>query len=406
MTIRTAGRPTPLIGALAVSLLAFTACGGGADDDASTPEADGPSVETTTEAAEAAVAAFPVGEPFGEAVWSVDVGPGESTVTVRPDRVVVDRLYPDVARVIQAYTPDGDEAWTYDLSEHEYPQHIPVAVLEETVAILEHAEIEASGLDEAQTVTELTLLSIEDGSVVAEIEFPDSPEFTSFGSIVFHGDDGIGFVTEEGEVIEVEAEYFRVTDAGLVRGAPFWLDKGNNLNTQAGTLSELPGIEQPEISGMDVLAVDHRQGLLAVQVTHGALADLAYYVVAVETGEIVYELSCSDYSHTDGTTDVARNSPNGEYVVHESIWMSATGGRCFGGGDGQRTVELRAVDDDGNAYGAVEGDAPSDELVTIPVGGEPEVSDLPEGAPVPSGIMNGDIAVHLSGTTLTGNPIK
>ncbi|MEU6860640.1 hypothetical protein AB0B28_17420 [Glycomyces sp. NPDC046736] len=402
MSLSTAGRPTPLIGALAASLLALSACGGEPEDEAKDSESDAPSTEA---AAEAAVDGFPVGEPFGEAVWSVDVGDGEATVTVRPDRVVVDRVHLDMKRTIQAYTPEGAEAWTFEFSDHEYPEHIPVAVLDETVAVLADREVEASGLDSARTVTELTLLSLDDGSVVAEVEFPDGAMINNFGNVVFHGDDGFGFATEDGQTTEVQADTFGIEAAGHAGGTPFWLDRSYLLNTEAGGTTEVPGIERSDIANMEVLAVDGRQGLLAIEVTHGPGAELAYFAVEVATGEVLYELSCPGFSHTQSESNMARTSPNGEYVVHESIWMSKAAGQCFGGDDGQRTVELVAVDDQGNAYGSVDGGA-SGELVTIPAAGEPEVSTLPSGAPVPSGIMNGGIAVHFSGTTLTGNPIQ
>lgn len=407
MTIGPAGRSTSLIGALTVSMLAFTACGGGDDGDASAPEAEDSSAATSTEAAEAVVASFPVGEPFGEAVWSVDVGEGEKTVTVRPDRVVVDRSLLGVSRAIQVYTLEGEEAWTHDLSDHEYPEAVSVATFRETVAVLTEREIEASGLDEARTVAVLTLLSLEDGSVVAEVEFPEeNPLFSDHGAVFFTDDDGVSYVTEDGEIVKRGDDGFADGDHGLVHGTPFWVDRSHDLHTQAGGASEFPGVDRSDIIGMDVLAADHEQGLLAVQVTHDRSFDFTYHAVEAATGEVLYEFDCPGYTHTQGETDVASNSPNGQYAVHESIWISATGARCFGGEDGQRTVELQAVDDDGNAYGMVEGDGlESGELVTIPAGGEPEVSALPDGAPAPSGIMNGGIAVHLSGTMLTGNPI-
>src|SRR5690606_8733700 len=235
MTIGPAGRSTSLIGALTVSMLAFTACGGGDDGDASAPEAEDSSAATSTEAAGAVVASFPVGEPFGEAVWSVDVGEGEKTVTVRPDRVVVDRSLLGVSRAIQVYTLEGEEAWTHDLSDHEYPEAVSVATSRETVAVLTEREIEASGLDEARTVAVLTLLSLEDGSVVAEVEFPEeNPLFSDHGAVFFTDDDGVSYVTEDGEIVKRGDDGFADGDHGLVHGTPFWADRSHDLHTQAG----------------------------------------------------------------------------------------------------------------------------------------------------------------------------
>ncbi len=87
--------------------------------------------------------------------------------------------------------------------------------------------------------------------------------------------------------------------------------------------------------------------------------------------------------------------------------MSETEGKCFGGGDGEKKIEFTAVADDGTAYGETE----DGELVVVTNGGEAEVFE----ALVPVGVMNGDIAIHVSGEddegvwgdpTITANPIK
>lgn len=397
----------------------LTACGGEGSTDgaeAGTSTTNESPAEETAEPAQPAVESFPVGEPFGQAVWSVDIGEGEKTVFVRPDRVFVDNLNLDT-RTIHAYTSEGAEAWTYELSGHEYPENAKIGVFDETVAVLEQVETEASGLDLAGTATRLTALSQEDGSVVAEEEISgDAFSINSFGSIVYwgEGEDTLSFVTETGEIVDVEAPDAQPNKAGLVNGIPFWIDRSNHVNTASWSSREDLGLDQSEFIGAEVLAVDNRQGLLVLQVSSGVGVDLSYYGVRAETGEVAYELSCPGYSHSDSQADIARNSPNGEYGVLESVWVSADEGQCFGGEDGQRSIELIAVDDNGTAYGdAAPGSSGSEELVVIPAGGEPEVSE----GPTPVGIMNGDIAVHVNGsrtegtaftgaTTISGNPIE
>lgn len=417
MNLRTTTRAAAA--AVVIALTAgLAACSGEESTDgaeAGTSTTNESPAEETADPTQPTVASFPVGEPFGQAVWSVDVGAGDKTVFVRPDRVFVDNLNLDT-RTIHAYTSEGEEAWTYELPDHEYPENAEIGVLDETVAVLEEVETEASGLDTASTVTRLTALSQEDGSVVAEEEIPsDVLSINGFGSIVYWGesDDTLNFVTETGEIVDVEAPNAQPDKAGFVNGIPFWIDRANHVNTASWSSREDLGLDQSEFIGAEVLAVDNRQGLLVLQVSSGPQVDLSYYGVRAETGEVAYELSCPGHSHSDSQTNIARNSPNGEYGVLESIWMSADDGQCFGGEDGQRSIELIAVDDNGTAYGDVLGHGESDELVVIRAGGEPEVSE----APAPVGIMNGDIAVHINGsrtegtaftgaTTITGNPIE
>lgn len=394
----------------------LTACGGEGGTDGAETETSTANRSPAEETTEPTVASFPVGEPFGQAVWSVDLGAGDKTVFVRPDRVFVDNLNL-TTRTIHAYTPEGEEAWTYELPDHEYPENAEIGVFEETVVVLEEVEAEASGLDIASTVSKLTALSQEDGSIVAEEEIPsDALSINAFESIVQWGEreDTLDFVTETGEIINVEAPNAQPDKAGLVNGIPFWIDRSNHLNTASWSSREDLGLDQSEFIGAEVDAVDHRRGLLVVEVTSGLGVERSYHVVRAETGEVTHELSCPGHSHSDSQTNVARNSPNGEYGVLESVWLAADGGQCFGGESGQRSIELIAVDDSGTAYGdAAPGRSGSNELVVIPAEGEPEVVE----GPTPVGVMNGGIAVHVNGTrgegtaftgatTITGNPIE
>lgn len=397
--------------ALAVLALMLTACGGGGTKAPEATSSAGTDTAETAKPDEPAVEGFAVGKPFGDAEWSVALDPSSTSVVdaVRPDRVIVTTTTgtgSNQAQTLHAYTDQGEEAWTHDV-----PQFAEVGVLETSVAVLAKKEVEGSGLDTAKTVTELTLLSQDDGSVITEKELPDDTAgINDLGSIVYRSADDLdvlSLVSEDGKVTELNADQTDVNDAGFVGDVPFWLTKDNSAATNvlhggSWTLSEFPGIDE-EIFEMDVLAVDNRLGLIVVQAGHGATDALAYFAVRAETGEVAYEFDCPDYSHTNSSTNIANSSPDGEYGVHESIRLSASKARCFGGGDGQKSVELQTVDDDGTAYGLTDPDTTEDhDLVVIPSGGEPEISD----APIPAGIMDGGIAVHLVQSTITGNPIK
>ena len=397
--------------ALALSaLVVLTACG------AADPEG-GSSAKRTAKPAEESVRGFPVGAPFGEAEWSIKADPSiDTTVDVRPDRLIVTTGSADTSaetQTVRAYTNKGEQAWTYKV-----PQSAQLGVLDRTVAVLAKSEDKGSGLDKPHAVGKLTLLSQEDGSVVKEIDIPDgTATINEFGSIAFYGDSGLSFVDEDSKITTVKAERAGLNDGGLVAGVPFWLSKNNSaspnvLNSESWTLTEVPGIAQKDIFEMSVLAVDNKLGLIVVQVGHGATAERSYFAVQAKTGKVAYALDCPGYSHSDSSTNTSRNSPNGQYGVLESLWLSESKGQCFGGGE-QKSVELFAVGDDGTAYGdSALGTGQGNELVVVPAGGEPKVSH----APTPVGVMNGGIAIHVDGlraegttfrgSMITGNPIK
>jgi hypothetical protein len=378
--------------ALLSAALVLGACGGTPDES----DSDKPTTETTesTEVADAtegaegtettdgaertgsSVEGFPVGKPFGDAAWSIEVS-GDTRVTVRPDRVIVDTTGL-TTRTIRAYTGEGKKAWEREVPGRN-PEHVPVWVLDETVAILGEVETEGSGLDEDKTTQVLTLLSQEDGTEVAE---EDSASVDAQG--VIYKDDKSQALTEEGQLVDYEPVETFTINADSVAGIP--LD---------------PSIKTDGFIDAEILAINRRQGMAIFNVTREAPdMEFAFFGVDTETGKVAYELECQGYKHTDSENNVAESSPNGKYGVHESVWMTATEGKCFGGDYGQKSIEFTAVDDNGTAYGITEvSGLAAPELVVIPKGGEPEVLE----APAPVGIMNGGIAVHINGKATNGN---
>lgn len=376
----------------AAAALALTGCGGAPDD----AEANNAAVtETQPEEQAEAVEGFPVGEPFEDAAWSVEVSLPDTGTTVktrdrpvhvRGDRLIVEHEGVDGSSGVVAFSSDGEQVWA-----HEIPETATVGgVLEETVAVFEDSETEASGLDRAERITELTLLSLEDGSVVAEVELPDSAVgVTDYGEIVYT-DDGLKTVTEDGELHEAEEPEEEAVGEAL---------GGDRL------VDPIPldaAINPDDAFESEVRAIAKKQDVAVVQVGRGASPEWSTYAVDARSGEVIDELECSNAEHTDGDTNVGRNSPNGEYSVLEAYWISADEVRCFAGDDDTKGVEFTAVDDDGTAYGT----SSEDELAVVTADGEAQVSDLPDGASAPIGIMDGGIAVHLRGSTITGNPIK
>lgn len=259
-----------------------------------------------------------MGAPFGKAAWGIEAG-GETRVNVRADRVIVDTT--DLtSRTIRAYTEEGGDAWEREVSGDF--DNTPVRVLDKTVAILGEVEVEGSGLDKDRTDEQLTLLSQEDGSVIAE---ESGARVDDQGVIVLEG--GTNALTEEGKVVPYEPVETPAITADSVAGIP--LD---------------PSIKTDGFISADILAIHRQLGISILFVTQGTPdVEFLFYGVDNESGKVAYELECPGYTATDGENNVAESSPNGKYGVHESIWMSATESKCFGGEDGQEQVEFTAI---------------------------------------------------------------
>ncbi|HMS48847.1 hypothetical protein [Candidatus Neomicrothrix sp.] len=394
-TMRQTKLATTLAALGSVAVLALTGCSSEAADDSNTNDPPARDIQaereaaegaTTTETAQSSVEDFAVGEPFGDAAWAVKFEDATAEVNIRSDRLIV-----YTSNTIRAYTPDGKEDWS-----REVPGDTEVWVLDETVATLEEVTSEGSGLDQDQTAERITLLSQKDGSVVAEKDVArHSTSVDRYGVIVFGSqdvfDDEQSALTEDGRTIDHE---------------PQDSDSEGGPVSVGGTPID-PSLKPSTAFLANILAIDRKQGLSVLELTPLPYGESAppIYVVDTKTGQVVYELQCPDLLSTGEM--IARNSPNGRYGVAGPFWMSGTEGKCFGGGDGQKTIEFSAVDDNGTAYGETD----EGELVVITKGGEPEVSD----APVPIGVMDGNIAIHIDGekgagfwfdSTITANPIK
>ncbi|MFT4189123.1 MAG: hypothetical protein QM621_11150 [Aeromicrobium sp.] len=366
----------------------------------------------------------PVGEAFGEAVWSVEAdidytdvdldrptsmnnGLLDHRLHVAGDRIVA--LVDDATR-LQAWTADGEEAWSHPITSDvssPWPTG-QIRWMNETVAIVEDREGEGSGLDKDTVTTHLTLLSLDDGSVVAEADFGGwvlAEYGLAFGPETREASPGEGFVVvaEDGSQRVVPADLSTATLRGVVDDVAVW-DVHETLGDYY-TVSEKWNARTAELDARTPIfieSVDQARGLL---MTDAAAFD-------VHTGERRFDLpSCHRHSHTSPLV----HSPGGEYGVWDNNWTSTTAHRCVGEAE-QRGVTLTAVDDDGTAYGLVigsdlnthvTGDDYDYEFVTVPADGDPQVTAWPEGATPPRGIVEGGLAIHWHPDegVITANPI-
>ena len=385
----------------AIVALALTGCAAGGDTPtaptATTATSSTPNAAPTEEELTPAV---PVGASFEDASWSVDAR-SDALVLVTPDRLITDGLVFDGARAITALSSDGEQVWSHEISEGV----TDIRALSETVALVERREVKSTGLDKTRLVIVVTLLSLDNGEIVAEVELPDAeigrhgltftiknPDWGSAGS------DGFILVTEDGMTQEINPGYAEDVDA--VASIPFW-SNSSELQTESWNSRDLG------LGMSSVMVIDPGQGLLLLQDTSGTGDADTFSMVQAETGAILYTVSCPTDQYGGGASGAsgrttARNSPNGQYSVAGRLTFSATESRCVGGGD-QQNVNLTAVDDDGTAYG----ETADGQLVVVALGVEPQVFELPADAHSPIGVMTGDIAVHRDERTgvVTGNHI-
>jgi len=329
---------------------------------------------------------IPVGDAFGEAIWSLSVG-SMSDVWVRDDRLIVSDV--ESGRVF-AVEAGGDEIWSFDLPEK--PSSMRVVVGKSTVALLTGAEVEGEGLAEKTFAAHVALRAIEDGSLIAEDHIPLASAQSSLPSDLV----GDGFyMTQDGVVHEFPEEYSApmatAGDKPFVEDVLLWDESGG-----FGLVSET--WRNDDYSFLDGL-VDVARGRILVR-ERAVPAPEGYVgsMLDVRTGEVLFDISCPEDLRAFGD---ASSSPSGEFMVSGPLWVSGSEGRCIGGGEGEQSVELTAVADDGTAFGMSE----EGSLVVAEPSGEVAVSELPDGAGAPFAVMSGNTALHRSGGTITANPI-
>lgn len=236
----------------------------------------------------------------------------------------------------------------------------------------------------------------------------DGPDVSRFG-LAFALPDGSGLVvrpdgsTEEvaeagvpwgGATGEWAEEIAVVGDTVLQRGEDStYTADGGAWATSSAAPSDVTATDIRGVIGGDALVVRWYSAQGVQDGTEsGAVLDAA-------TGEVLAPIE----GCIPPVPETAALSPSGEYAVLDSLLWDGSTVTCIGGGEGQRSVTLTAITDEGTAYGSAGGDL----LVEVPASGEPTTSDLPEGAQPPIGIMDGGLAIHYDPDgVITANPVR
>lgn len=391
----------------AVAALVLAGCSSGEADD---PPADDPQqTETAPEPTETDFPTLPVGEPFGQASWGVQVvsagGAEGSTPIVTGERLIV-LSGPNV----HAYDASGQQVWsaTPEVLEGTAADPILRLVDDETVALISQGESTGEGLDADGYAARVTLWSLASGDEIATVDVPgtqsDGPDVSRFGlafvhpdghAIVIRPDGSTEELADAGSPSETDSSEWAdqivvVSETVLVRGEDGTYS-ADGWDTSSTAPADASSTDIRGVIGSDALVVRWYSGQGAEGEESGAILDAA-------TGEVLAPIE----GCVPEVAATATASPSGEFAVLDSLLWDGETATCVGGGDSQREVVLTAVSDEGTAYGSA-GDSL---LAEVPAEGEPTTSDLTDGARPPIGIMGGGLAIHYDGEgILTANPI-
>lgn len=415
----------PIMPLLLTTTLVLAACAGGEADPgpASPPGGTAPLEETTSsqESGEQQIAqhSLPTAEVFGEPAWGMQIPPSweEMTPIVTGQHVIA---LSDATVV--AYDTQGAEAWATDwapLAEEDRVVGTPPVLRQvspEVVAVIDTGKVEGEGLATTTYAALVTLISVEDGTLVKEVTVPgsesDAPQLGEIGLGFALPDRSAVVVTPEGEIVEAPAAPAdaRVVGAASVGEHPIGLWESGSVNTltsfgAAGWSSNDSPPSQAAVNAQ-VFGSDADSLLLGrwnePRVGMGEPGDVIFQVLDAASGEVLATPECGPEVASQFVV-----SPDRAWKVSSSLRLSPQNSAdCTGGGEGQRSVRFTAVTDEGRAFGLA-GQGGSDALfVDSKPGEEPETSDLPEDARPPIGVMEGDLAIHWDSRTgiITANP--
>jgi hypothetical protein len=337
-----------------------------------------------------------VEEVFGDAEWSLSVPP-EGELLVTPTRVV---SHDDTT--VFAVDESGDEAWSVPLDlldDREQAignqtNHNPTMRLvdTETVAVVETGSRQGTGLEAAANVARVTLIDLISGQTRqvdldgSESDFPAVEEFGLYFEPAAGGDETLAYTVDAAGTV---TEYSQDDDP-----SPFAVVGDHVLMDSHDDAADWTGAPLP-----DAFIASSDAENLAV-----AGDGDTYAWVDLGTGQGVAEGPCGN----NALRLIAR-SPNGAFRAWAGfVYDAATArSRCVGGGEGERTVDFTAVDDDGRAYGMVPPDDGDDGQLVVADLEREDTFPLPTSYAVVQGVMEGGIAVHWDAANgiVTGNPI-
>lgn len=422
------------LAALAILALTVSACS--SDPDVSPTPATSPTTQATTsdQTASGQPSTKPVGHTlpvasvFGEPAWSMQIPPSweQMTPVVTAKRVIA----LDDA-VVRAYDPQGAEVWATEGAEVWATDWKPLAeqdravgtpptlrqVSPEVVAVIDTGKVEGEGLSSSTYAALVTLINIEDGTLVKEVSVPgskaDTPKLSAIGLGFTLPDRTAVVVLPNGEVVEAPpaSSQARMVGAASVGEHPIGLWESGSVNSLSsfGGTGWSSNDSSPSAATVNSLVYGGDADSLLLgrwnepKAGQGKPGEVIFQLLDAASGNVLAAPECGPAVESQFVV-----SPDREWKVTGPLRIGP-GNKvdCVGGGAGEKSVTFSAVTDQGRAFGdAGEGGADT-MLVDATPGTEPKTHDLPQGARPPIGVMEGDLAIHWESKTgtVTANPL-
>lgn len=294
-----------------------------------------------------------------------------------------------------AYNPQGQEAWRLTRDTKTPPIIVPMSPT--MIGLVTTGSSDNSGLAKSKPQMHVQVVDLSNGSTVAEhtIDAANNlaPELTNPGlGITNHGGPAQA-ITPDGTIHPLE----NIDRAGTV-GDTVITFKDEVVGTD--TWSSKAFWDEPRSTDATVAAAN-TTNLLLIEGRFGV--DKTNVLVDAATGAEYARPDCG----TGATYKPMVSSPNGDWnAVYGAVISPDHKVTCIGGGEDEKAVDLIAVTDQGRAFGTTT-QGPT-LLVDARPDAEPTTEKLAPGTVLPSGVMDGDLAVHWDHSTgvLSANPIQ
>ena len=316
---------------MAVAALVLTGCSSGEADGP--PEGTTEQTETAPESTETDFPTLPVGEPFGEPTWGVQIvsAGGESAAPI----VTSDRLIVLSGPNVHAHDASGTEVWsaTPEVLEGTGADPILRLVSEDVVALISQGQSSGEGLDADAYAARVTLWSLDSGAEIATVDVPgtetDGPDVSRFGlafalpdggALVVHADGSTEELADAGVPSESAsgewADHLLVVgETVLTRGEDgTYSADGGAWDTSDAAPDDASSTDIRGVIGTDALVVRWYSGQGAEGTESGAILDAATGEVLAPVEGCVPEVAAA-----------AILSPSGEYAVLDGVTTSADG---------------------------------------------------------------------------------
>lgn len=386
----------------ALLALTLTACG------TTTPDPDPSSTDTSSTAAPTSAATTSdspsssastpaVGGPktasaFGPATWAIK--PEIHTIALAKARVYGNRVLLHTATETVAYDPQGQEVWRLTRDSQTPPAIVDMSPT--VIGLVTTGSSDNSGLAQSKPQTQVQVVDLADGSTVAEHTLDavtNTANPTAPGLSLASPDGGSEVITPDGAIRTLED----VDMAGAV-GDIVITSKDEVIGTN--TWSSAAFWDEPRYTDAAVTAANTTD-LLLIEGQFGV--DKTNVLVDAATGTEYARPKCGAGAFYKPMV----SSPNGDWNVSYGAVISPDHKvTCIGGGEDEKAVDLIAVTDQGRALGTTT-QGPT-LLVDARPGAEPTTEELAPGTVLPSGVIDGDLAVHWDPSTgvLSANPFR